>query len=147
MPAGAMRLADITSADWSLMLDATAAQLGLESGIGNVVQGLADVQQCVVIILTTPPGSDPFRPTFACDLGQFIDMPVSLAYPHIVREVMQALTTWEPRITVLSVQVQPVLDSTMQSGAHLNISVAWQLKLTGSVPPSALQQRTTTVTV
>ena len=129
------------------MLDSTAAQLNLAAGIGNVVQGLDDVNQCVAIILSTPPGSDPLRPTFACDLAQFIDMPINLAYPHIVREVTQALETWEPRITVLAIAVAPVLDSTPQSGAHLSISVTWQLKLTGSAPPSALQQRTTMVTV
>ncbi len=147
MPAGAITLPDITSADWSLMLDSTAPQLGLASGIGNVVQGLDDVNQCVMIILSTPPGSDPLRPTFACDLSQFIDMPISLAYPSVVREVTQALETWEPRIKVLSVAVAPVLDSTTQSGAHLQVTVTWQLKLTGSVPARALQQRTTTVTV
>ena len=129
------------------MLDSTAAQLNLTSGIGNVVQGLADVNQCVSIILSTPPGSDPLRPTFACDLLRFIDMPIDLAYPHIVREVTQALETWEPRITVLSISVAPVLDSTTQTGAHLEISVTWQLTLTGSIPPSALQQQTTVVTV
>ena len=50
---GSATLADITSTDWSLMLDSTAAKLGLQSGLGNVVQGLADVDQCIAIILTT----------------------------------------------------------------------------------------------
>jgi len=48
MPAGAIALADITSADWSLALGA----------IGDVVQGIADVEQCLGIIVTTPRGSD-----------------------------------------------------------------------------------------
>ena len=37
MQTGAMTLADITSADWSLALGA----------IGEVVQGIADVEQCL----------------------------------------------------------------------------------------------------
>ncbi|HTT75607.1 MAG TPA: GPW/gp25 family protein [Candidatus Binataceae bacterium] len=129
MPAGAITLSDITSADWSLALD-TPGQPG--SGIGNVVQGLADVNQCVGIILSTPKGSDPLRPTFAADLWQFIDYPMDSLLAAVVREVTQALTLWEPRITLVSITAQPVIDNTVQSGAHLDVSVTWKLKLTTS---------------
>jgi len=47
----------------------------------------------------------------------------------VVREVTQALTLWEPRITIVSIAAQPVIDNTVQSGAHLDVSVTWQLKL------------------
>lgn len=134
MPAGAITLDDITSADWSLRLDATG-QPG--SGIGNVVQGLADVNQCVGIILTTPQGSDPLRPTFAADLWQFIDYPINSVLPAVVQEVTRALTLWEPRITIVSISAQPVIDSTAQSGAHLDIAVTWKLKLAGNSPAAA----------
>jgi uncharacterized protein len=129
MPAGAMTLSDITSADWQLELDAPGRP---GSGIGNVVQGLADVNQCVGIILTTPQGSDPLRPTFATDLWQFIDYPINSLLAAVVREVTQALTLWEPRITLVSITAQPVIDNTVQSGAHLDVSVTWQLKLTAN---------------
>ena len=141
MPAGAITLDDITSADWSLRLDATG-QPG--SGIGNVVQGLADVNQCIGIILTTPQGSDPLRPTFAADLWQFIDYPINSVLPAVVQEVTRALTLWEPRITIVSISAQPVIDSTAQSGAHLDIAVTWKLKLAGNSPGriySALRAR------
>jgi len=133
--AGAVTLADITSADWSLKLGA----------IGQVVQGVADVDQCVAIILTTPTGSDPLRPTFGCDIWRYLDHPISEALPAIVRELKAALTLWEPRITLLSVAAVPVLDTTTQSGAHLNVSVTWQLKLSG--PAGAGPNSTTTVTL
>ncbi|HVA80978.1 MAG TPA: GPW/gp25 family protein [Candidatus Binataceae bacterium] len=135
MSAGAVTLADITSADWSLKLGA----------IGQVVQGVADVDQCVAIILTTPTGSDPLRPTFGCDIWRYLDHPISEALPAIVRELKAALTLWEPRITLLSVAAVPVLDTTTQSGAHLNVSVTWQLKLSG--PAGAGPNSTTTVTL
>ncbi len=45
-------LADITSADWSLKLDVPGEP---GSGIGNVVQGIADVNQCIRIILGPTP--------------------------------------------------------------------------------------------
>jgi phage baseplate assembly protein W len=131
MSIDAVTLADITSADWSLKLDA----------IGSVVQGIDDIDQCIAIILTTPQGSDPLRPTFGADLWQFIDNPISVAVPAIVRQVTAAITIWEPRVTLQSVSVAPANDNSPQSGAHLNISVTWQLKLAG---PSS-QSRTTAV--
>src|SRR5271170_3448764 len=98
MPAGAITLADISSADWSLKLGA----------IGEVVQGIADVDQCIAIILTTPKGSDVLRPTFGTDLWKYIDAPISQAGPAVVREVTQSITQWEPRVKVLSVTTTPL---------------------------------------
>ncbi len=133
MPAGAITLADITSADWSLKLGA----------IGEVVQGIADVDQCIAIILTTPKGSDVLRPTFGADLWSFIDNPITTAVPAIVSEVSAAIATWEPRVKLVSVSAAPVIDSSTQSGAHLDVTVTWQLQLDGAV--SATQ--TTTVSI
>jgi uncharacterized protein len=144
---GSATLADITSTDWSLMLDSTAAKLGLQSGLGNVVQGLTDVDQCIAIILTTPKGTDPFRPTFGCDLWQYIDQPINIATAHIVREVFEAITTWEPRAIVESVAVAPVLDGSSQSGAHLTISVTWQINLGGAPAPKVTTVITPPTTV
>ena len=93
MSAGAVTLADITSADWSLELDSTAGA-GPGSGIGKVVQGISDITQCIQIILTTPKGSDPLRPTFGIDLWQYLDAPINQATPAIVREVTEAIMHW-----------------------------------------------------
>ena len=130
MSVGAITLADIASADWSLKLKA----------LGAVVQGLDDIDQCIAIILSTPPGSDPLRPTFGADLWRYIDNPITSAVPSIVREVSAAITMWEPRVTLESVNVIPVSESSAQSGAHLNVSVTWRLKLAG-----ASSSRTTVV--
>jgi len=133
MPAGAITLADITSADWSLALGA----------IGEVVQGIADVEQCLGIIVTTPRGSDPLRPTFGANIWRFIDFPIDRALPAIVSELTSAITAWEPRVNLVSVTAQPVLDASTQSGAHLDVTLNWQLKL-GS---SAATVQATTVTI
>lgn len=129
MSAGATTLADIASVDWSLELDG-AGMPG--SGIGNVVQGIADVNQCISIILTTPKGSDPLRPTFGADIWRYIDAPIDTAIPAIVREVTEAILRWEPRVTVVSISVTPVTGVDTQSGAHLDISVTWKLTLSSS---------------
>lgn len=138
MAAGATTLADITSADWSVMLDSTAGS-GAGSGLGNVVQGIADVAQCIAIILTTPKGSDPLRPTFGADLWSFIDYPVNAAIPATVAEVTAALTQWEPRIKLLSVAIAPRPGEL----AGLEVTVVWQLNVVGA--PSLSQ--TTVVTL
>jgi phage baseplate assembly protein W len=137
MSAGAITLGDITSADWSLMLDANAPQPVAGAGIGNVAQGIADINQCIGIILSTPKGSDPLRPTFACDIWQLIDAPVDIVRPALVREIVEALTKWEPRIRVLSVVVN-LIDI-----AQLGIAITWQLKV--DMAGAGNQQLTITV--
>jgi len=140
--------ADITSADWSLMLDTTAAQEGLATGVGAMVQGFDDVNQCINIILTTPKGSDYLRPTFGCDIWQFIDAPLTLAVPHIVREVTESLTIWEPRIKVIAVTAALAPNGTNSNvPANLVVSVTWQLQLGVNLGPTPLQQNTVVVTI
>jgi phage baseplate assembly protein W len=135
-----MGVAVIASRDWSLQLDTTAGQLGDGSGIGNVVQGLDDVAQCIAIVFTTPKGSDILRPTFGADLWKYIDRPINRTIPTIVREATAALTLWEPRIDLISVTAAPQLDGSAQTGAKLLVTVAYRLKLTGLV-------QTTTVAI
>jgi len=148
MAAGAITLANIVSADWSLMLDATAGG-GPGSGIGNVVQGLGDVNQCVRIIMSTPKGTDPLRPTFAVDLWQYVDYPITAARAAIVREVTDAILLWEPRVNLISVTVAPVMDATSQSGAHLTVTATWRLKLNGPLitPNVGAAPQSTTVSL
>lgn len=129
------------------MLDATAGA-GAGSGIGQVVQSLADVGQCISIILGTMPGEDPWRPTFGCDLTQFIDRPLPAALPAIVGAVTAAIETWEPRVKVLNVTAQPVGASAPGS---LTVNVVWQIDLGGKQPAGgtigALTPQTTSVNI
>src|SRR5262249_52807502 len=125
MPAGGIPLTDITSADWWLSLDSSTVSGQPGAGIGNVVQGIADINQCIGIILSTPPGSDPLRPTFACDLWRLLDAPISFARPALVRDIVEAITKWEPRVRVLSVVVNLVSGTV----SNLLIVITWQLKV------------------
>jgi phage baseplate assembly protein W len=76
--------------------------------LGELVTDIQDVDQCIRIILTTPKGSDPHRPLFGSNLHLYIDYPVNSARPHIVREAVNALREWEPRIEVVKVTVSLV---------------------------------------
>lgn len=99
----------------------------LALGGDGVVQQIADIHQCIRIILTTPKGSDPLRPEFGCDAGNYLDLPLDAARPHIVREVREALS-WEPRVSVSAVTVSR---GNEQSGGHAVVRIDWTLADTG----------------
>jgi phage baseplate assembly protein W len=88
-------LSEIRSSDWQPELGADAA----------VVEGLDDIGQCIRIILETPIGSDPHRPEFGSNLHLYLDWPQNRVVPHLVREAYAAISRWEPRIGLLSVDV------------------------------------------
>lgn len=114
-------LANIQSSSWELMLDSTAGG-GPGSGLGQVTQSLADVHQCLKIIFATVPGEDPFRPTFGCDLSQYLDKPIPVAAPAIVAAVTSAIQAWEPRITLIGVAAA----ADPQNIGALLVVVNWQ---------------------
>lgn len=90
-----LRPEQIAAADWQLRA----------GHVGDVVTGIDDVDQCVASILLTPKGSVAHRPTFGSDLWRYVDTPADQARPHIVRETLDALAAWEPRVEVAAVQV------------------------------------------
>jgi uncharacterized protein len=94
----------------------------LADKLGQVVSDVADINQCVRVILTTPRGSVPHRPEFGADLQAYLDWPVNLARPHLVREVTLALAAWEPRMQVLDV----AFDSGGAAGEALACVVGWR---------------------
>lgn len=103
------RLSDISSVHW---------QPGLRSF--DVVEAEADVDQAIRIILATPKGSDPHRPTFGTDIQRYLDAPPEIALPHMVREATEAIRAWEPRCQL--VRVEKGID-----GAHGTLRIQWRL--------------------
>lgn len=81
------------------MSDARNWQVSINDPLARV-EGVEDVAQCVYIILTTVPGSDPLRPDFGCNLYRYIDRPTTEAQAMLIYEVVAALNRWEPRINV-----------------------------------------------
>lgn len=73
----------------------------------------------MAIILTTPLGSDPFRPTFGIDAG-LLDKPLTQSASAIVAAVTAAIAAWEPRAEVISVNVA-------LSSGNLTVTIEWQL--------------------
>ncbi len=88
--------------------------------IGEVAQGIDDINQCIYIILTTQKGSVPHRPTFGSDIFKYVDYPVQEAIPNIIREVIDAISQWETRVEIN--QVTAELDE-----FNVKIKIEWKL--------------------
>nr|DAW57360.1 MAG TPA: baseplate assembly protein [Caudoviricetes sp.] len=104
-------LNEITYVDWQLRLNT----------IGSVAEGVDDINQCIAIILTTPKGSVPHRPTFGSDIHKYVDYPVNEIVPNITRETIDAINLWETRITVNSVSVEI-------NQEIITVKIEWTLK-------------------
>lgn len=105
----------ITAAHWQPALGTS----------GEVVEGLRDIDQAIRIILITPKGSDPHRPEFGSDLHLYLDWPTNRVTPHLVREAVDAIRHWEPRVSVVQVQIQI-------HAAQITVQVQW--RVAGEVP-------------
>jgi len=113
----------ITSADWSRKV----------GELGEVVEQIADIEQAMGIILSTPKGSDPHRPEFGCDVWQYLDHPGNTGIPGMIREATDALSDWEPRAEVTNITAAFAGD-----GSHVTLTVTWALRL-GSILTQALR--------
>ena len=112
-------LNEITYVDWQVKMNA----------IGDVAEGVDDINQCIAIILLTRKGTDPLRPSFGSEIYKYVDYPVNVAKPNIIRETIDAITLWETRITVNSVLIET-------ENEHIKVKVQWKLK-SGSTTGSA----------
>lgn len=106
----------------STRADSVHAQgLGLYDDLhGQIMSDIDDINQCIYIVIQTPRGSDPHRPLFGCGQFNYIDAPINVARPHIVREVTDALGMWEPRIVVDRVTL------TLADMAGFNCAIGWR---------------------
>lgn len=71
-----------------------------------LVSGDREIQEAIRIILSTAPGERPMRPEFGCGIHSHVFDPADATTAGIISyEVRRALLRWEPRITVLDVNV------------------------------------------
>jgi len=69
-------------------------------------EGPDKVRQSIELILATEPGERVMRPAFGCGLQQYLMTPNTPATrAAIERDVLESLSTWEPRISVTDVEV------------------------------------------
>lgn len=103
-------LNEITYVDWQFKLN----------GIGSVAEGVEDINQCIAVILSTPKGSVPHRPTFGSDILKYVDYPINIAKANVIRETIDAINLWEKRVKVDAVEVSI-------NGSSIKVKVQWSL--------------------
>jgi hypothetical protein len=86
-----------------------------------------ELAQAIAIILNTSLGQRVMRPTFGCRLHELVFAPNnSHTAAQARRYVEEALGMWEPRITVMSVEVGPDPDD----NSRLLIMIEYEVKAT-----------------
>jgi len=73
-----------------------------------IEEGPEKVRQSIWLILDTEKGERIMRPGFGCGLRRYLMKPNTTATRALIQyDVEQALATWEPRIALSSVRVDP----------------------------------------
>jgi phage baseplate assembly protein W len=93
--------------------DLSGNGVGLD-GTGRIAEagGEDDIRQSIWLILGTAPGERVGRPTFGCGIYDLVFSPQSAGTMNsIVGAVTEALSQWEPRISVIDVSVGPYPDA------------------------------------
>jgi phage baseplate assembly protein W len=92
-----------------------------------LTHGYAELDQAILIILTTSPGQRVMRPTFGCRLHELVFAPNdSHTAARARRYVEEALGMWEPRIRVTKVDARPDPDA----GNRLLIELEYEVRAT-----------------
>jgi phage baseplate assembly protein W len=89
-----------------------------------------DIDQAMLLILSTAPGERPMRPEFGCGVHDFVfDTIDAGTVARMETEIRAALDRWEPRVEVTDVQFD--LDGTDRG--ELVIQIAYRVRATNHV--------------
>jgi phage baseplate assembly protein W len=89
-----------------------------------------DVEEAIAVIIGTARGERPMRPEFGCGIHDYVFETIDArAVGRFELEVRLALQRWEPRIEVLSVDV----DTSVAERGELLIEILYSLRATNDV--------------
>ncbi len=112
---------DIIGTGWTF-----PPQIGPQGGVA-LASHTNEVEQAMQIVLLTPPGQRVMRPDFGCRIHELVFAPInSDTIAQAARFTQDALAMWEPRVTVMDVNVFP---DPNQHG-RLLIDIQYQIKAT-----------------
>jgi phage baseplate assembly protein W len=85
-----------------------------------------DIEQAIFIILSTSPGERRMRPTFGCAIHSLVFAPINPTTLGLMHQyVADALTMWEPRIEVESLELMPTPDA-----GRVDIEIQYSIRST-----------------
>jgi phage baseplate assembly protein W len=71
-----------------------------------LVSGSDDINEAIMLILSTAPGERPMRPNFGCGIHDYIFESVdSYVVGRLEREIRIAIDRWEPRIELRQITI------------------------------------------
>lgn len=88
--------------------------------LGEIVEDIDDINQCILTILLTPKRSDPLRPDFALNIWAYVDKPINVIRAPLVRDVIEAIQKYERRAKIIKTEITPAEDY-----AGFTLSVTW----------------------
>lgn len=103
-------LADVRSQNWQLSANA----------LGQIVQGVDDVRQCIDVILLTQKGTRVFEPNFGVDLLSYLSRPATVA-AELAREIQEQVNTYEPRARITQIR------SEVTANGQVTFYITWQM--------------------
>jgi phage baseplate assembly protein W len=116
--------ANFLGSGWPFPIRATPA------GQVALVAGDEKIRQSIWLILSTAPGERRMRPEFGCGIHDLVFESNTASLRGLVQQRVQvALTTWEPRIDVLTVRVE----APPEARNELRIRVDYRVRATNSV--------------
>lgn len=99
------------------------------------VAGDDNVEQSLEVLLMTQLNERVMRPTFGCDAPSYVFAPGSVQFLNLLEEsVSDALTMWEPRVNVLSVDAEANSDDPSQVTVSVSCRVRDQLAAEPGIP-------------
>ncbi len=116
-----MAIDDIIGRGWAFPPDIDA-----QGGLA-LTSERSEIEQAILIILTTSLGQRVMRPEFGCRLQELVFAPNdNQTAAQARRFVEEALGRWEPRIELVNVEARPDPDD----GSRLLIEIAYEVKAT-----------------
>ncbi|HLI16323.1 MAG TPA: GPW/gp25 family protein [Acidimicrobiales bacterium] len=99
---------------WAFPLSTTS------TGSIALVSGDREIEESIRIILSTAYGERPMRPEFGCGIHDHVFDPADATTAGLIAfEVKRSLARWEPRITVLGVDV--MVDRVHEATMYIDI--------------------------
>lgn len=82
--------------------------IGIDATTGKALSGTDHLRQSIRDILSTPIGTRVMRRNYGSQLFRLVDRPMTPGLQvEIYAAVVDALATWEPRLQVTAVSVEP----------------------------------------
>ncbi len=79
-----------------------------QSGAIAMSSGPNDIDSSIRMILTTAPGERVMRPLFGCRIWELLFEPINANTMGLMGEaVREAISRWEPRVTLDNVEIRP----------------------------------------